>query len=418
MRIAVVGGGISGLAAAWLVSKDPDHQVVLFEREDRLGGHAQTHKVTMDGTSFHVDTGFVTYSNENYPLFKRLLDELGIASQPAPMTVAVQDGRSGIDYNTSNIGSLLARPRNFLDQKFLKMLTEIKRFNKEAPHLLESEGAGPSFGDYLREQKYSPMFIEDHIVPLVSAIWMASPTQVLELPGKYLIRYMRSHKLLQATRQPEWRTVVGGSTRYIEEMRKDWKVEERLNTPVLRINRDEDSVRVTSKHGEERFDQVVLACHSDQALKLLADPSEMETKILGAMAYQPSDAVLHTDARLLPRNKRAWASWNIHVPARPVAACTVSFCLSILQKLDTPEPIILTLNRSNEIDQSKIIASMQLQHPVFNRASIDAQNQRVKINGQRRTWFSGAYWRYGSHEDGLRTAVSVAKALDVEWHPH
>lgn len=418
MRIAVVGGGISGLAAAWLISKDSDHEVVLFEREERLGGHAYTHKVTMDGRSHHVDTGFVTFSNENYPLFKRLLDELGVATQPAPMSIAVQDGRSGIDYNTSSIGSLLARPRNLLDQRFLKMLAEIKRFNKEAPHLLDSEGAGPTFGDYLREQKYSPMFIDNHIVPLISATWMAAPEQVMNLPGKYLIRFMRSHRMLQATRQPEWRTVVGGSARYIEEMRKDWKVTERLNAPVLRIVREEDYVRVTSKHGEERFDQVILACHSDQALKLLADASEMETKILGAMPYQASEAVLHTDARLLPRNKRAWAAWNVHVPARPVDACTVSYCLNILQKFDSPEPIILTLNRSNEIDPSKVLATMALQHPAFSRASVDAQIQRVKINGQRRTWFSGAYWRYGSHEDGLRTAVSVAKALNVEWHPH
>lgn len=418
MRIAVVGGGISGLGAAWLISKDPDHQVVLFEREERLGGHTHTHKVTMDGRTFNVDTGFIVYNNENYPLFKRLLEELGIASQPTHMSFSVQDERSGLEYNAGTFGSLMANPRNLLDQKFLKMLGEIKRFYKEAHHMLELEGAGPTLGEYLREQKYSPMFVDNHLIPMVSALWSAPAQQVMDFPGKYLIRFMRNHKMLQVSGRPEWRTVVGGSSRYLEEMRKGWKVQERLNTPALRIARDEDGVRVTTKLGEERFDQVILACHSDQALKLLSDPSELETRILGAMPYQENEAVLHTDARLLPKKKKAWAAWNAYVPAKPGAACTVSYCMNILQKLDAPEPIVVTLNRTSEIDASKIIAKMTYHHPVYTRASIDAQNQRVKINGQRRTWFSGAYWRYGFHEDGLRTAVSVAKALDVEWHHH
>ncbi|MBS0193474.1 MAG: FAD-dependent oxidoreductase [Proteobacteria bacterium] len=418
MKIAVVGGGISGLGAAWLISKDPDHEVVLFEREEYLGGHTRTHKVTLDGRAFNVDLGFTAYNDENYPLFKRLLDELGVASQPVHVGISVQDARSGIDYNTTSFSSLMARPRNLLDQKFLKMLSEVKRFDNQAPHILEMEGAGPTIGEYVREQQYSPMFIDNHLVPMVSALWLTSPQQVLNLPGKYLIRFLRSHKMLQARKQPEWRTVVDGSARYVEEMRKGWKVAERLNTPVLRIARDEDAVRITTKNGEESFDQVILACHSDQALKLLSDASEMETKILGAMSYQTCEAILHTDARLLPAKKRAWAAWNAHIPAKPATACTMSFCMNILQKLDAPEPIILTLNRSNEIDTSKIITRASWQHPVFTRESIDAQNQRVKINGQRRTWFSGAYWRYGFHEDGLRTAISVAKALGVEWHHH
>ncbi|HTA65578.1 MAG TPA: FAD-dependent oxidoreductase [Xanthomonadaceae bacterium] len=418
MRIAVVGGGISGLGAAWLISKDPDHEVVLFERDDRLGGHTHTHKVQMDGREFKVDTGFIVYNNENYPLLKRLFDELRVASEPSHMSFSVQDARSGLEYNAGSFGSLMAHPRNLLDQKFLKMLGEVKRFYKEAHHLLETEGAGPTLGEYLREQKYSPMFIEDHLVPMISALWSAPTSQVMDFPGKYLIRFLRNHKMLQVSGRPEWRTVTGGSSRYIEAMRKGWKVAERLNTPVLRIARAENCVRVTTKTGEEAFDQVILACHSDQALKLLADPSELETGILGAMTYQDNEAVLHTDARLLPRKKKVWAAWNAHVPANPAAGCTVSYCMNILQNLDAPEPLIVSLNRTAEIDPAKIIARMNYQHPVYTRKSIDAQNQRVKINGQRRTWFSGAYWRYGFHEDGLRSAISVAKALNVEWHQH
>ncbi|MBS0457199.1 MAG: FAD-dependent oxidoreductase [Proteobacteria bacterium] len=418
MRIAVVGGGISGLGAAWLISKDPDHQVTLFEREERLGGHVDTQRVQVGGQEYDVDMGFSAYTDENFPLFKRLLDELHVKSQPVHMGLSVLDGRSGMEYNASSVGSLLARPRNLLDQKFLLMLAEIKRFHKEAPHLLEGEGAGPTLGEYLREQKYSSMFVDNHIVPLVGALWLAPVAHVMALPGKYVVRFLRSHKMLRDGKHLQWRSIVGGSARYVEAMRKDWKVAERLNTPVLRITRDDDAVRIASKHGEERFDQVILACHSDQALRLLADPSEMETRLLGAMRYQENEAVLHTDARLLPRKKRAWGAWNAYVAPQASDQCTLSYCMNILQKLDSPEPLIVTLNRTAEIDPAKILARKSLHHPVYDRQSIDAQHQRVKINGQRRTWFSGAYWRYGFHEDGLRTAVSVAKAMDVEWHHH
>ena len=414
MRIAIVGGGISGLAAAWLLSRE--HEVELFERDARLGGHTHTHKVTMEGRDYKVDTGFIVYNNENYPLLKRLFDELGVASQPTHMSFSVQDARSGLEYNAGSFGNLLANPRNLLDPKFLKMMGEIKRFYKEAHHLLETEGAGPTLGDYLREQKYSPMFIEDHLIPMVSALWSAPSTQIMNFPGKYLIRFMRNHRMLQVSGRPEWRTVTGGSARYIDLMRKDWKVKERLETPVLRILREEDCVRLATDDGEERFDHVVLACHSDQALAMLGDPSENETSILGAIPYQKNDVVLHTDARLLPKKKKAWAAWNAHVPLQPSSDCTVSYCMNILQSIDAPEPLIVTLNRTTEIDPDKIIARMNYQHPVYTSQSIAAQNRRVAINGQRRTWFTGAYWRYGFHEDGLRSAISVAKALDVEWH--
>jgi predicted NAD/FAD-binding protein len=414
MRIAIVGGGISGLAAAWLLSRE--HEVHLFDRENRLGGHTHTHKVTLENREYTVDTGFIVYNDENYPLLKRLFAELGVASQPTNMSFSVQDARSGLEYNAGSFGNLLANPRNLLDPKFLKMIGEIKRFYKEAHHLLETEGAGPTLGEYLREQKYSPMFIDDHLVPMVSALWSAPSTQVLNFPGKYLIRFMRNHRMLQVNGRPQWRTVIGGSSRYIDLMRKDWKVTERLDTPVLRILREEDHVRVATDDGEERFDHVVMACHSDQALKILGDPSEAETAILGAIPYQSNDVVLHTDARLLPKKKKTWAAWNAYVPAQPGAACTVSYCMNILQSIDAPEPLIVTLNRTADIAPDKIIARMNYHHPVYTSTSIAAQNRRVAINGQRRTWFSGAYWRYGFHEDGLRSAISVAKALDVEWH--
>ena len=414
MRIAIVGGGISGLAAAWLLSRE--HDVELFDRENRLGGHTHTHKVTLENRDYTVDTGFIVYNDENYPLLKRLFGELGVASQPTNMSFSVQDARSGLEYNAGSFGNLMANPRNLLDPKFLKMMGEVKRFYKEAHHLLETEGAGPTLGEYLQEQKYSPMFIDDHLIPMVSALWSAPSTQVMNFPGKYLIRFMRNHRMLQVSGRPQWRTVIGGSSRYIELMRKGWKVKERLDTPVLRILREEDYVRLVTDDGEERYDHVVLACHSDQALKILGDPSEGETAILGAIPYQNNEVVLHTDPRLLPKKKKTWAAWNAYVSAQPGAGCTVSYYMNMLQSIDAPEPLIVTLNRTADIDPAKIIARMNYQHPVYTTQSIAAQNRRVAINGQRRTWFSGAYWRYGFHEDGLRSAISVAKALDVEWH--
>ena len=413
MKIAVVGSGIAGLGAAWVLSRE--HEVVLFEREDRLGGHTHTHKVVLDGREYAVDTGFIVFNDQNYPLLTQLFGELDVASESTSMSFSVQDARNGLEYNTASLDGMFCQRRNLVAPKFLRMLSEIKRFYREAHNLLETQGPGPTLGDYLREQGYSPLFIEDHLIPMASALWSSPSAQIADFPAKYLIRFMRNHHMLQIAERPQWRIVTGGSSRYIEAMRKRWKVQERLDTPVLRILRDEDGVRLATDDGEEHFDHVVLACHSDQALALLGDASELERNILGAIPYQDNDVVLHTDASLLPRNRKAWAAWNAYVPAGAGEACTVSYCMNILQSLDAPQTLVVTLNRSHDIDPEKIIARMRYQHPLYTHASVAAQNRRGAINGQRRTWFAGAYWRHGFHEDGLRSAVSVARALGVEW---
>ncbi|MEO8741786.1 MAG: FAD-dependent oxidoreductase [Lysobacteraceae bacterium] len=417
MRIAVVGSGIAGLSAAWLLSRK--HEVVLFESEQRLGGHTHTHNVAMGGREFAVDTGFIVFNEEHYPLLTRLFDELRVTSQPTTMSFSVQDARNGLEYNAGTLGGLFCQPRNLFSPPFLKMVRDIKRFYREAHRLLESEGAGPTLGNYLRDQNYSPMFIDDHLIPMASALWSSPSVRIMDFPAKYLVRFMRNHHMLQVSGRPQWRTVTGGSSRYVEVMRRHWKVQSRPGTAVLRVMREDDSVRVATADGEESFDQVVMACHSDEALALLGDPSASERDILSAMPYQDNDTVLHTDARLLPRNRKAWAAWNayipMHLPANDRDACTVSYCMNILQSLDAPEPLIVTLNRSAEIDPEKIIARMNYRHPVYTQASVDAQGRRAAINGQRGTWFVGAYWRYGFHEDGIRSAISVASALGVDW---
>lgn len=413
MKIAVVGSGIAGLGAAWLLSRE--HEVVLFEKESRLGGHTHTHRVAQAGRQYAVDTGFIVHNPLNYPLLTRMFDELGVESQPTTMGFSVHDARTGLEYNATTLDAMFCQRRNLLSPRFLRMVREILRFYRECGALLDEPGDGPTVGEYLRANRYSTLFIEDHLVPMASALWSSPSAQVLSFPAKYLVRFMANHRMLQVSERPEWRVVRGGSSSYIAALEKDWKVSVRLDSPVRSVRRDEDAVVLETAEGEQVFDQVVLACHSDQSLALLSDPSEDELSILSAIAYQSNETVLHTDARILPRNRAAWAAWNAHVPSQAGADCTVSYCMNILQGLESPEPFIVSLNRTEDIAPEKIIARMRYQHPVYTHESVAAQARRGRINGVRRTWYAGAYWGFGFHEDGLRSGVDVARALGAPW---
>jgi predicted NAD/FAD-binding protein len=413
MKIAVIGSGVAGMGAAWRLSRE--HEVVLFEREARLGGHTHTHKVSQGGRNYSVDSGFIVFNADNYPLFSRMLDELGVPSQPTTMSFSVQDARSGLEYNATDFDSLFCQRRNLVSPRFWGMVRDILRFYREAPALLALPGDGPSLGDYLVQNRYSPMFIEDHLVPMASALWSSPAEGIMGFPAKYLARFMDNHHMLQVQGRPPWRVVTGGSSSYLRALEKDWAVQVRLSSPVRRVKRDADGVEVHTDTGVERFDQVVLACHSDQALALLADPSAAETEVLGAIPYQANETVLHTDARLLPTRRKAWAAWSAYVPAEPGAACTVSYCMNLLQGLDSREPFVVTLNRSKDIDTAKVLARMRYHHPVYTHASVAAQSRRGEINGVNRTWYAGAYWGFGFHEDGLRSGIEVARALGASW---
>lgn len=413
MRIAVIGSGIAGLGAAWLLSRE--HEVVLFEREARLGGHTHTHRVEQGGKAYSVDSGFIVMNPQNYPLLTALFDELGVPTQPTTMSFSVQDARSGLEYNATNLDSLFCQRRNLVSPKFWRMVRDITRFYREAPALLAEAGDGPSLGDYLRDNDYSPMFIEDHLVPMACALWSSPSQSILQFPAKYLVRFMDNHHMLQVSERPEWRVVTGGSSSYIEALRRQWRVHVRLSSPARRVRREADRTFVATDDGEEAFDQVLLACHSDQALALLADPSDAEREVLGAIPYQANETVLHTDARLLPKNRRAWAAWNAYVPATPGAACTVSYCMNHLQSLESERPFVVTLGRGQDIDPARVLARMRYHHPVYTHASVAAQARRGEINGVNRTWYAGAYWGFGFHEDGLRSGVEVARALGVQW---
>ncbi|HSD17882.1 MAG TPA: FAD-dependent oxidoreductase [Thermomonas sp.] len=413
MRIAVIGSGIGGLSAAWLLSRR--HEVVLYEANDYLGGHTDTHRVEVDGRTLEVDTGFIVHNPTNYPLLTRLFAELAVASQPTTMGFSVQDARSGLEYNATSLDALFCQRRNLASPRFWGMLRDLVRFYREAPVLLELDGPGPTLGEYLDAHGHGSAFRDQHLVPMASALWSSPTSGVLGFPAKYLVQFMANHHMLQLAGRPQWRVVRGGSRRYVEAMAARWDVQVRLSAPVRHITRDADGASVRCDAGSERFDQVVLACHGDQALALLGDASDAEREILGAIAYQPNDTVLHTDAALLPRDRKAWAAWNAHLPADPAKACTVSYCMHLLQGLPGDTPLVVTLNRTDAIDPARILRRRSYRHPVYNHASVAAQARRHEVQGVNRTWFAGAYWGWGFHEDGMRSGVDVARALGVDW---
>ncbi len=413
MRIAVVGSGIAGLASAWLLSRE--HDLTLYERNDYFGGHTHTHDVDVGGERFAVDTGFIVFNPPQYPMLNAMFEVLGIESQSTTMSFAVKNERSGLEYNATNLDGLFCQRRNLVSPRFLGMVRDILRFYREAPALLESKAAGPTLGDYLIEHGYGNTFRDDHIVPMASALWSSPAAEIIKFPAKYLVQFMANHRMMQADGRPQWRVVKGGSQTYVRAMRKGWRVKERGGTAVTRIVRGESDVKIETTHGVDRFDYVVMACHSDQAIDLLSDASETERDILGAMKYQENDTVLHTDARLLPSRRKAWAAWNAIIPADASEQCTVSYCMNLLQSLNAREPIVVTLNRTAHIDPQKILKRLRYHHPVYSHASVAAQSRKHEIQGINRTWFAGAYWGWGFHEDGMRSAVDVANGLGVRW---
>jgi uncharacterized protein len=413
MRIAVVGSGIAGLASAWLLSRA--HDVTLFEANDYLGGHTHTHDIELDGRCYAVDTGFIVYNPAHYPLLTRLFDELRVASQPTTMSFSVRNQASGLEYNANNLDALFCQRRNLLSLRFWGMLRDILRFYREAPALLEGDGPGPALGEYLDGRGYGDAFRDEHLVPMASALWSSPARQILDFPARYLVQFMANHQMLQAAGRPEWRVVRGGSATYVHALRRDWRVHERIDCTVRGVWRDGEGVKIASGDGWERFDHAVLACHSDQALALLADAGGEERAILGAIPYQENEVVLHTDASVLPRSRKAWAAWNAFIPKHRDEACSVSYCMNHLQGIESPEPFVVTLNRTDDIDPAKILERMRYHHPVYAHASVAAQRRKPEIQGVNRIWFAGAYWGFGFHEDGMRSAVEVAQALGIEW---
>jgi len=409
----MVGSGIAGLASAWLLSRR--HEVWLFEANDYFGGHTHTHDVEQQGRRYRVDSGFIVHNPGHYPLLTRMFHELDVASQPTTMSFSVHREASALEYNAATLDTLFCQRRNLCSPRFIGMVRDLMRFYREAPALLNASEDGATLGDYLAEHRYGAAFRDEHLVPMASALWSSPAKQILGFPVRYLVQFMANHQMLQIGGRPQWPVVRGGSSTYVRALRARWSVRERLGCAVRAIRRHAAGIVIESAAGIEHFDHAVLACHSDQALALLADADEREQAILGAMPYQANDTVLHTDARLLPVRRKAWAAWNAWLPRDPDEACTVSYCMNVLQGIESPEPFVVTLNRTAAIDPDKVLARMRYQHPIYSRASVAARARKAEIQGRRCTWFAGAYWGWGFHEDGMRSAVEVAAALGVHW---
>ncbi len=409
MKIAIVGTGISGLVAAHRLHRE--HELTIFEAAGRVGGHTNTVRVDDEQGTHWIDTGFIVFNDRNYPHFERLLDELGVAAQPSHMSFSVSDGRGRFEYAGTPLG-LFARPSHLLSPSFLGMLRDWRRFNREARALIGMNGTAPSLGLWLEQKGFSRNFIERLIVPQASAVWSADPEQMWSFPASFMAEFFDNHGMFSLRDRPRWRTVRGGSVRYVEAIAAPWRNRIRLRAAVRGIVRLGDRVRVEADGCEtEDFDEVVIATHSDQALAMLADPSEAEREILGAIPYQRNEAALHTDASLLPRRRTAWSSWNFHLSEEPAQRSTVTYWMNNLQRLRSEHQYLVTLNRSEEIDPAKVLRRFSYAHPVYTAAGVRAQGRQAEISGVRRTHFCGAYWGWGFHEDGVLSAIRTCERI-------
>ncbi|MBC7756574.1 MAG: FAD-dependent oxidoreductase [Bdellovibrio sp.] len=420
MKIAIIGSGISGLTLAHHLYKQ--HDITVFEADSHIGGHTHTHAIDLFGQHYQVDTGFIVFNDRTYPNFNQLLDDLKVPWQPSHMSFSVRNEATGLEYNGTTINSLFAQRRNFLKPSFYGMIKDILRFNKQSLSLLES-GDEVRLGEYLTQNNYKPLFINNYIVPMGAAIWSTDAAQMMHFPARFLVRFFHHHGMLTVSNRPQWRTIVGGSARYVEALSAPFKHHIKLNTPIASVQRLDSSVNITPKNGDElSFDYVFFACHSDQALALLGNnASAKEREILGAIPYQENSIYLHHDASLLPKRKLAWAAWNYHVTAQPsnkthsantlpvTNKVQVTYNMNILQNLTSPEPILVTLNHTNLINPAKVMKRLRYTHPVYTIAGAAAQARHGEISGVNRTGFAGAYWRNGFHEDGV---VSALAALD------
>ena len=413
MRIAVVGSGISGNLAARLLASE--HDVTLLEAGKHPGGHANTVDVEVAGEGFSVDIGFMVFNYQTYPNFCRLLDLLDVPSRPSDMTLSVRCDATGLEYQGGTLSGLFAQRLNLVRPRFWQMLGDILRFNRDARRDAGSQALfSVTLAEYLRDRGYGRWMIDRYLRPMIAAIWSASPYKVDRFPVHFLLGFLRNHGLLQVRNQPQWRTVIGGSRQYVSALLRPLGDRLRLNCPVRSVRRHEDHVVVeTAQQPAEVYDEAVLSTHADQSWSILRDADSLEREILGAFPYQQNEAVLHTDTTLLPKEKRAWASWNYHVSGDSSQPATVTYDLSRLQGHASAEPILLTLNETDSIDPAKVLRRFTYHHPAYRLESIAAQQRHGEISGRRRTHFCGAYWGNGFHEDGVNSALAIAEHFGI-----
>jgi predicted NAD/FAD-binding protein len=426
MKIAIIGSGISGLTAAWLLHTQ--HDVTVFEANDYIGGHTHTVDVEVHGERHAIDIGFIVYNDRTYPNFIELLSRLGVDSIPTSMSFSVRCDRTGIEYNGTSLNTMFAQRRNILRPRFLRMIRDILRFNREAVSLLESENEEQTVDEFIRQQGYGSAFGEQYLIPMGAAIWSCPPETFGQFPMRFIAEFYHNHGLLSLKNRPQWRVISGGSRSYVEKLTVGFRNCIRLNSPVQSVSRNGESVSVLScspeKTQREEFDHAVFACHSDQALSILGEAAtSTERELLGEFPYQKNIAVLHTDKAVLPRRRKAWASWNYQIGKDgPRQAATVTYNMNILQRLQTDTTFNVTLNSEDLIDPSRIIDRFVYHHPIYSTRRRAAQQRHSELINQNRSSFCGAYWRNGFHEDGVVSAIAVCRGLGVEppWkiEPH
>ncbi len=412
MRIAVVGSGVSGLVAAYVLDKA--HDVTVFEADPRVGGHVHTVDVASRGRTVPVDTGFIVFNDRTYPNFVALLGELGVLSRPGTMSFSVACEQTGLEYNGGSWCGLFAQKRNAVRPRFLAMLRDIARFHRDANDYLATADETQTLADFVARRSYGTWFRERFLFPMAAAIWSADPVQIGSFPARSMLGFLRNHGMLSATGRPIWRTIVGGSRTYVDRMRARMRAKFHVGRRVVAVRRQVDGVDLATQDAPpERFDHVVLATHADQALALLADPSDVERDVLAAVRFRRNDTALHTDVALLPGRRRAWAGWNYRLPSSPSADVTVTYDMNVLQGLAEPDHYLVTLNQTERIDPARVLRRLQYEHPVFDHGAVRAQRRWAEISGVRRTHFCGAWWGHGFHEDGVASGLRVARAFGL-----
>jgi uncharacterized protein len=415
VRIAIIGSGVAGMTAAYRLNKE--HDITVFEAADQYGGHTYTRDIEMCGKNYAVDMGFIVFNDRTYPSFVAMMKELGVASQPSNMSFSLRCERTGLEYNGTSINSLFAQRLNAVRPSFLRMIADILRFNRESPKLLLKQDTSLTLGEYLDKYGYSEPFIERYIIPMGRAIWSATEEALLEWPARFFVDFFDRHGFLSVNDRPQWRAICGGSREYARKLTAPYRQRIRLRTPVQSVKRKHDAVMVRTARGDvERFDYVVFACHSDQALRMLDGPTPQEAEILGAFPYQPNEVVLHTDSSVLPRTPLARAAWNYHALKEKQEGVALTYDMNILQTLVSPLPFLVTLNRTGDIDPKTIIHSVTLDHPVYTPEAVAAQKRRhevSEVSGRNRTFYCGAYWRYGFHEDGVVSAEWAVRDFNI-----
>lgn len=407
MKIAIIGGGISGMVAAYLLN--PDHDITLFEANDYVGGHTHTVDVQKEGNSYAVDTGFIVFNEKTYPNFCKLLDQMGVPSQPSSMTFSVKCEKTGLEYSPHSLNKFFAQKKNLVSPSFYRMIYDIIRFRSKLDRLAAEESE-QTLGDYMKKNGYSGRFIDHFVIPLASSLWSADPKEVYNFPLQTFVLFFKNHGFLETSHPIQWKVVRGGSRQYVEKITAPYSERIHLSTAVSRITRHPEYVELIAEDGEPtRFDHVVIAVHSDQALKMLADPSPAEQQILGAIPYQENQTTLHTDSTVLPERHSLWSSWNYLIPREEIGRAVLTYNMNRLQTLTAAATFCVTLNKASGINENHVLGNYVYHHPVYLTSSPLAQKRHEEISGKNRTHYCGAYWGYGFHEDGVNSALAACR---------